>query len=51
MKKNKGWNGLIENTNLENFFKKKNYYKKINPFFPKWETVIINKIYKKNRSI
>ncbi len=44
--KNQGWHGLIENTNLDNFFKNQNYYKKINPFFPNWETVIVNKIYK-----
>ena len=44
--KKMGWHGLIENTNFEDFYKKLNYYKKINPFFPKWETVIINKIYK-----
>ena len=44
--KKHGWHGLIENTNFDNFFKNQNYYKKINPFFPNWETVIVNKIYK-----
>ena len=40
--KRKGWNGLIENTNLENFLKNKSYYIDKNPFFPNWNTVIIN---------
>ena len=44
--KKQGWHGLIENTNFDNFFKKQNYYKKINPFFPNWETVIVDKVYK-----
>ena len=44
--KKQGWRGLIENTTFDNFIKNQNYYKKINPFFPKWQTVIINKLYK-----
>ena len=40
--KKQGWNGLIENTTLEDFLKKKNFYKEKNPFYSKWETVIIN---------
>ncbi|MDC3083241.1 PBP1A family penicillin-binding protein [Pelagibacteraceae bacterium] len=44
--KRNGWNGLIENTNLENFLNKKSIYIKVNPFFPKWKTVIIDKVYK-----
>ena len=42
-----GWNGLIENTNLENFLNKKSNYIDSNPFFPKWKTVIIDKVYQK----
>ena len=42
--KNQGWEGPIENTTIENFYKNKNYYKEKNPFFPKWQTVIINKV-------
>ncbi len=38
-----GWDGLLENTTLENFLNKRDYYKNINPFFSKWETVIVNK--------
>ena len=38
---------MIENTNLENFLNKKNYYINENPFFQKWETVIIDKVYQK----
>ncbi len=45
--KRKGWSGLIENTNLENFYNNKNFYIEKNPFFPKWETVIIDKVYQK----
>ncbi len=45
--KRNGWNGLIENTNLENFYNKKSYYINSNPFFPKWKTVIIDKVYQK----
>ncbi len=44
--KRNGWDGLIENTNLENFLNKKSIYIKANPFFPKWKTVIIDKVYK-----
>ena len=42
-----GWDGLVENTTLENFLNRRDYYKKINPFFSKWETVIVNKVYHK----
>ena len=45
--KKQGWNGLIDNTNLENFYNNLNYYNKQNPFYPKWEVVIINKVYEK----
>ncbi len=45
--KRNGWNGLIENTNLENFYSKKSNYINSNPFFPKWKTVIIDKVYQK----
>ncbi len=46
-----GWNGLIENTNLENFLNKKSDYIASNPFFPKWKTVIIDKIYQKKLKV
>ncbi len=42
--KNQGWEGPIENTTIENFYKNKNYYKEKNPFFPTWQTVIVNKV-------
>ncbi len=45
--KRNGWHGLIENTNLKNFLSNKSDYINMNPFFPKWETVIIQKIYQK----
>ena len=45
--KRNGWDGFIENTNLENFYNKKSSYINENPFFPKWKTVIIDKIYQK----
>jgi len=45
--KRQGWNGLIDNTNFKDYLNKKNYYNNQNPFFPKWETVIIDKVYKK----
>ena len=44
--KKQGWNGPIENTILEKFLNKKNFYNKKNPFVSKWETVFINKINK-----
>ena len=44
--KKQGWNGLIENTTLQEFFNKKDFYNKNNPFVSKWETVIIDSIYK-----
>ena len=43
--KRNGWNGFIENTNLENFNNNKSKYININPFYPKWQTVIIDKVY------
>ena len=43
-----GWNGLIENTTLENFLKKTNLYKDNNPFYPKWQVVFIDNVNKKN---
>ena len=42
-----GWHGLIENTTFENFISKNNLYKNNNPFFPKWETVMIDQVYQK----
>jgi len=45
--KRKGWNGFIENTNLDNFLNNKSHYINSNPFFPKWKTVIIDKVYQK----
>ncbi len=44
--KRQGWNGLIENTTLQNFLKNVSYFQKNNPFFPKWEVVIIDSINK-----
>ncbi len=41
-----GWHGVIENTTLEKFIKKTEYYKNKNPFISNWETVIIDKVYK-----
>ena len=49
--KKQGWNGLIENTTLENFLNKKDFYIEKNPFYPKWETVIINDKNKKKLEI
>ena len=46
--KKQGWNGLIENTTLENFFNKKQEYKNKNPFYPDWHEVIIDKVNKTN---
>ena len=45
--KRQGWNGLIDNTNFKDFLNNKNYYNNKNPFFPKWENVIIDKVYEK----
>ncbi len=45
--KRQGWNGLIDNTNFKDYLNKKDYYNNNNPFFPKWETVIIDKVYEK----
>ena len=45
--KRQGWNGLLDNTNFKDYLNKKNYYNNKNPFFPKWETVIIDKVYQK----
>ena len=49
--KRNGWNGFIENTNLENFLNKKDNYINANPFFPKWKTVIIDKVYQKKLKV
>ena len=46
--KRQGWNGLIENTTLENFLKKTNLYNENNPFYPKWQVVFIENVNKKN---
>ncbi len=42
-----GWNGLIENTSYENFIKNIDMYNNNNPFYPKWEVVIIDKVFQK----
>jgi len=49
--KRNGWNGVIENTKFEKFINKKNKYININPFFPKWETVIIDEVYQKKLKV
>ena len=41
-----GWSGLLENTTYEKFLSKKDYYRDINPFYLKWEVVIINNVNK-----
>ena len=46
--KRQGWNGLIENTTLENFLNKKDFFKDQNPFYPKWQVVLIDNINKTN---
>jgi len=43
--KRQGWNGIIDNTTFKNYLNKKNYFNNQNPFFPQWETVIIDKVY------
>jgi len=45
--KKQGWNGLVDNTTFKNFKNKENYYNNKNPFFPKWETVIIDQVHEK----
>ncbi len=45
--KKQGWHGVIENTSLEEFLDKEDFYNDRNPFFSKWETVIIKSINKK----
>ena len=49
--KKNGWNGFIENTKLENFLNRKSDYIDINPFFPKWETVIIDEVHQKKLKV
>ena len=44
--KKQGWNGSIDNIILEEFFNKRDFYNKKNPFVSKWQTVIIDTIYK-----
>ncbi len=44
--KKQGWHGIIENTTINNFLKNTKNYIKINPFFPKWRSVIIDEVYK-----
>ncbi len=46
-----GWNGLIENTSIKDFYNKKNYYQKNNPFIYQWEVVIINKVNKRSLEV
>ena len=43
--KKQGWNGIIENTTMKNFLNNKKNYIKINPFFPKWRSVIIDEVF------
>ncbi|MDC2992620.1 PBP1A family penicillin-binding protein [Pelagibacteraceae bacterium] len=45
--KRQGWNGLIENTTINNFLNKIKYYNDNNPFYPRWENVIVEKVYNK----
>ena len=40
-----GWHGLLKNTTLESFLSDKSYFKKNNPFYPKWKVVIIDELY------
>ena len=49
--KRQGWNGLIESTTLENFYNRKIFYNELNPFFPKWETAIVDEVLKKKLSV
>ncbi len=49
--KKHGWKGQIENTNLDEFLNKKDFYNDINPFVSKWETVIINTVNKKKLEV
>ncbi len=49
--KKQGWNGPIENTTLDKFLNKKNYYNNKNPFVSKWETVIIETINNKKLEV
>ncbi len=44
--KKQGWHGIIENTTIDNFLNNTKNYIKINPFFPKWRSVIIDEVYK-----
>ena len=46
--KRQGWNGLIENTTLQDFLNKNNFYKDQNPFYPKWQVVLIDSVNKTN---
>ncbi len=49
--KKQGWNGVIENTSLDEFLNKKHYYNNKNPFVSKWETAIIDTIFKKKLEV
>ena len=49
--KKHGWKGQIENTNLEDFLNKKDFYDERNPFVAKWETVIIDTVNKKKLEV
>tara|TARA_A100001015_G_scaffold311481_1_gene414822 strand:- start:2738 stop:5092 length:2355 start_codon:yes stop_codon:yes gene_type:complete len=49
--KKQGWNGLIENTTLDKFLNKKDFYNNKNPFLSKWDTVIIDSVYKKKLEV
>ncbi len=49
--KKQGWDGLIENTTLEKFLNKKDFYNNKNPFLPKWQNVIIDAVYKKKLEV
>ncbi len=49
--KKQGWNGLIENTTLDEFLNKKAFYNDKNPFIANWETVIIDSVNKKKLEV
>ncbi len=46
--KSQGWNGVIDNLKQNTFFKKREYYYKINPFTESWFPVIVIKKEKKS---
>ncbi len=46
--KKHGWHGIVENTSLNKFLKNKDFYILNNPFYPKWISVIIEKVNETN---